>query len=189
MNFNIQKHKLAKLVERFNLMVALVFSLLITNILMAGLAFYMGMHKQIEITPFFTNLSYSKSDIAVDNKYLTMMSENFLYLRLNISPETVSSHHKRLLDFVGNAQFADFSRQLEGEAKLIKTGQISSNFEISEIHPDSNSLTCLIRGVLKRSVGFRELKAEHITYKLQYKYRFGRLAIKKFMSIKENENA
>jgi conjugal transfer pilus assembly protein TraE len=108
------------------------------------------------------------------------MSENFIYLRLNTTPETVKFNHKRLLSFVGSAQYKVFNEQLEKESKLIAQEAISSHFDIESIHPNAHKLSCEISGVLKRVVGGRELKDEHITYSLQFRYNQGALQITQF---------
>lgn len=189
MNFNAQQHRFSQLSARFNLMVALVFGLLITNILMGGLAFYTHVHQRVEITPFFGGPGYVKSDALVDAHYLSLMSENFIYSRLNVTPETVRANHKRLLAFVDSAHFAAFSAQLEKEAKVIMANKISSHFEISSIRADTNTKRCTITGTLKRAVGLRDLRDEHLTYTLQYRYRFGRLTVTQFTHVQEETNA
>jgi conjugal transfer pilus assembly protein TraE len=189
MNFNAQQHRFSQLAARFNLMVALVFGLLITNVLMGSLALYTSIHQRVEITPFFGEPGYVKSDAMVDTHYLSLMSENFIYSRLNVTPETVRSNHKRLLAFVDSAHFAEFSAQLDKESKIILDKKISSHFEISDIRADSNRLRCTITGVLKRAVGFRDLRDERLTYTLQYRYRFGRLTVTQFTHVKEETHA
>jgi conjugal transfer pilus assembly protein TraE len=189
MNFNAQQHRFSQLTARFNLMVALVFGLLITNVLMGGLAFYTSVHQRVEITPFIGGSGYVKSDAAVDTHYLYLMSENFIYSRLNVTPETVRANQKRLLAFVDSAHFSAFSAQLEKEAKVIIDKKISSHFEISDIRADSNKLGCTITGVLKRAVGLRDLRDERLTYTLQYRYRFGRLTVTQFTHVKDTTHA
>ena len=189
MNFNAQQHRFSQLTARFNLMVALVFGLLITNVLMGGLALYAHVHQRVEITPFFGGSSYMKSDAMVDMHYLSLMSENFIYSRLNVTPETVRANHKRLLVFVDSAHFAAFSAQLEKEAKVIIDKKISSHFEISDIRVDNGKKQSTITGVLKRSVGLRDLRDERLTYTLQYRYRFGRLTVTQFTHVKDETHA
>ena len=189
MNFNAQQHRFSQLAARFNLMVTLVVGLLITNVLMGSLALYTSIHQRVEITPFFGNPGYVKSNAMVDLHYLSLMSENFIYLRLNVTPETVRANQQRLLAFVDSAHFAAFSAQLEKETKVIMDNKISSHFEISDIRADSNKLRCTITGVLKRAVGSRDLRDEHLIYTLQYNYSFGQLTVTQFTHVKEDVHA
>lgn len=180
MDFKIYQHRLTALSGRFNLMVTLVIGLLITNILMGSLAYYAHFHQRIEVTPFFGQPHYANSESSVDSQYLALMSENFIYLRLNTTPGTVKFNHKRLLSFVSSTQYKVFNEQLEKESKLIVQEAISSHFEIENIYPSSDKLRCAIKGILKRSVGGRELKDERLTYNLQFRYILGRLQITGF---------
>ena len=93
MDFKIYQHRLTALSGRFNLMVTLVIGLLVTNILMGSLAYYAHFHQRIEVTPFFGQPRYANSENSVDSQYLELMSENFIYLRLNTTPETVKLNH------------------------------------------------------------------------------------------------
>lgn len=180
MTFSMQQHKLSQLASRLNLMVALVFGLLITNVLMGSLAWYATRHQNIEITPFSGSSSYIKNDSVVDTHYLLLMSENFMYSRLNVTAETVSFNHKRILTYVSPAHHRVFEHQLHQEAQLIQSKKIASHFYITGMTANSQTLTCVITGILKRSVGIRELPDEHLTYRLTYRYQAGRLEIVQF---------
>lgn len=189
MDFSAHQHKLAQLAARFNLMVALVFGLLLTNVLMASLAWYMGVHQRIEITPFTGSSSYIKSDTSVDVHYLTLMSENFIYSRLNVTPETVVANHKRLLSYVDATHYSVFRNLLNKEAQLIQDKKISSYIDITGMRTDSRTLSCTITGVVKRFVGSRALPETHLTYTVRYRYANGRLAITHFTHTQEKSHA
>jgi conjugal transfer pilus assembly protein TraE len=188
MDFRVHQHKLSQTATRLNLMVTLVFGLLITNVLMGSLAWYTCVHQRIEITPFFGSSSYLKSESNVDVHYLSLMSENFIYSRLNVTPETVVANHKRLLSFVDASQYALFGRVLSKEAQLIQGRHISSHMDITGITADSRTLSCVITGVLKRYVGLRALPDESITYTLRYRYAQGRLLIESFTHKQEKHH-
>ena len=189
MNFSAHQHKLAQLASRFNLMVALAFGLLLTNILMGSLAWYMGVHQRIEVTPFTGSSSYVKSDAEVDVHYLTLMSENFIYSRLNVTPETVAANHKRLLAYVDAAHYGAFSARLNKEAALIQDKKISSHIDITGMRTDSRTLSCVITGSVKRFVGTRALPDARLTYTVRYHYANGRLAITQFTHTEEKDHA
>lgn len=180
MEYQATQHRLSLLASRFNLMVFLVFGLMLTNVLTASLAWYTSMHQKVEITPFGTNSGYTKSESSVDAKYLSLMSVNFIYSRLNVTPETVVQNHKRLLDFIDPHSYADVSAMLARESAVIKDKKISSYFEISNIQPDVRELKTTITGTLVRYVGLRALKPEKLTYEIHYQYSLGHLALTRF---------
>jgi len=179
-DFHIHQHRILKLTSRLNLMVVLVMGLLSSNVLLAGFTCYALLHQKVEITPFMGGESYQKTDAVVDTHYLMMMSENFLYARLNVTPETVITNHNRLLSFVDAKHHAEFATQLQKEAQLIQKQQLSSHFDVLSMQAKPAHLTCVVQGILKRNVGRRELPDEPRTYTLKFNYHLGRLTIQRF---------
>lgn len=181
MEFKVYQHRLSALSARFNLMVMLVVLLLSSNLMLAGLGLYLGLHQRVEITPFFGSPRYSKTLSSVDSTYLKLMTENFIYARLNVTPETVLLNHERLLAFIDSHQYPVFQGKLNSEANLIMEEKLSSHFDIATLTCNSNTLACEVVGQLKRAVGQRALAPESLRYVLQFKYAFGQLKIVKFL--------
>lgn len=188
MKFSVYQHRLSALSARFNLMVFLVVGLLVVNLILAGLCWYALVHQRIEITPFFGSNGYSKNEVQVDSHYLSLMSENFIYSRLNVTPETVNANHQRLLAFVDASHYRDMLHHLHQEAQVITSKQVSSVFDIAAIRPNPSQLTTTVTGTLKRFVGYRALKEARMTYQLQFRYHLGQLTILQFNLIKEPLN-
>lgn len=189
MDFSVYQTRLSQISARLNLMVVLVFGLLIANILLCSLAWYTSIHQRLLVTPFESSSGFANSDSSVDSKYLSMMSENFIYSRLNVTPETIASAHKRLLTFVDGSHYAFMQTTLTHEALVVQKNKISSDFIITNMQIEPRGLKATVTGVLNRAVGSRELKSAHMTYELTYRYRFGRLSILSFTKVKELEHA
>ncbi|WP_058532926.1 type IV conjugative transfer system protein TraE [Legionella saoudiensis] len=188
MDYRVYQNKLSQLSARFNLMVCLVFGLLIANVVLSFLV-YMGWNRHsIEITPFYGSPGYIKSAQHVDENYLSLMTKNFVYARLNVTPETVHSNHEQLLAFVNPKHYADFVKTLNAESKIIKAQKISSNFYITHIFPSPQTLTVKVKGRLARYVGIKQISEEARVYKLAFRYAQGRLSIVQFAVEKENKN-
>ena len=183
----LHENRLSQLSARFNLMVVLVFSLLIANALLASLVWYTTYHKTIEVTPFFGGDSYRNSATTVDAHYLSLMSENFIYSRLNVTPETVRANYQRLLDYVDSSSYAEMLKRLNREAKIIQDQKISSSFVMTDIKVDSNKFVVDVSGILQRHVGLRAIPTENLIYRLSYRYRLGHLTIIRFTQIKTKE--
>ena len=181
MNFKFQQNQLLQLKDRLSIMVFLVFGLLMSNLILVCLLCYMHFHQRIEITPFFANSGYVKTESQVDASYLKLMSENFIFLRLNVTPESVLAQTKQLLAMVSSQSYPLFTKVLEQEANLIIAQKISSHFDITHIQVDANHLTCNIKGILHRSVGIRNLDDENLLYRLKFKHQFGRLYLIQFV--------
>ena len=189
MDFKAYQSRLSALSARFNLMVFLVFGLLISNGLLVLLLMYTTLNQRIEITPFFSNNGYIKSASQVDAHYVSQMSENFIYSRLNVTPETVDSNHKHLLTFVDSRSYAGMLARLKKEAGTIRTKKLSSSFDITSIRISPDILQADISGVLRRYVGLSALPEIRQNYHITYRYRFGRLSLLSFTQIKELPHA
>lgn len=189
MDFKSYQSRLSQLSARFNLMVVLVFGLLVSNVLLSCFLNKAWNHHTIEVTPFSGNPGYFKSATRVDGHYLSLMAENFVNERLNVTPETVDANHKRLLSFVNHQKYTQILRLLTNEAKVIKAKKMSSTFAITEIKTNPNQLTAVVSGVLKRYVGLQSLSDERKTYLLQFQYKDSRLSIIKFSPFKDFNHA
>lgn len=189
MDYKIYQNRLSQLSSRFHLMVCLVFGLLISNVVLSFFVFFAWRHHTVEITPFSGSPSYIKGSNFVDNHYLSLMAENFINERLNVSPETVDANHKRLLSFINSKQYPYFLKVLAEEAQTIKSKKISSSFDITDIQINPNRLTAKVNGRLKRFVGMQNIDELSKCFELQFHYQHGRLTIIQFASIKEKNNA
>jgi conjugal transfer pilus assembly protein TraE len=180
MDFMIQRPLLSRFATRLNIMMIVIFGLVLSNLLTATLAWYSTLHQKIEITPFSGTSAYQKSDIFADNHYLSMMTENFIYSRLNITPETVKASHKRLLSFADIKYYPKFLDALNKEARVINSKKIASYFEIKDIKFDEKHLACTVTGKLKRATKSHAFHEELVKYEIQYQYHLGRLTIMQF---------
>ncbi|MCW8418872.1 type IV conjugative transfer system protein TraE [Fluoribacter dumoffii] len=189
MDFKSYQSRLSQLSARFNLMVVLVFGLLVSNVLLSSFLYKAWNNHTVEITPFSGSLGYLKSASNVDSHYLSLMAENFVNERLNVTPETVDANHQRLLSFVNHQNYTQMLKLLMSEAKVIKAKKMSSTFDITQIKTNPNRLTAVVSGVLKRYVGLQSLSDERKTYLLQFQYKHSRLSIIKFSLFKEKEDA
>lgn len=188
MDFKAYQSRLSQLSARLNLMVCLVFGLLLSNVLLSFFVYKAFAYHTIEITPFSGAPSYFKSSQQVDSHYLSLMAENFINERLNVSPETVDSNHKRLLSFVDSKNYSAFLKSLSTEAKIIKNKKMSSSFDISAIKTNPKDLMVEVSGTLKRYVGLQLIKEERLTYLMQFHYKHGRLSILKMLAQKEKKS-
>ncbi|KTC83367.1 Type IV conjugative transfer system protein TraE [Legionella cherrii] len=189
MDFKNYQSRLSLLSARFNLMVVLVFGLLVSNVLLSCFLFQAWNHHTIEVTPFNGAPSYLKSASDVDGHYLSLMAENFVNERLNVTPETVDANHQRLLSYVGHQNYTQMLRLLTKEAKVIKDKKMSSIFYIDKNKANPHDLTVIVSGILKRFVGLQALNDERKSYVLQFQYKDSRLSILKFSLLKESLDA
>ncbi|SEG42146.1 conjugal transfer pilus assembly protein TraE [Legionella quinlivanii DSM 21216] len=189
MEFNSYQSRLSQLSARLNLMVIIVFGLLVSNVLLSCFLFKAWNHHTIEVTPFSGEPSYLKSAASVDGHYLSLMAENFVNERLNVTPETVDANHQRLLSYVNHQYYTPMLRLLTNEAKVIKAKKMSSIFYFDKNKPNAQELTVVVSGKLRRFVGLRALNDERKTYILRFQYKDSRLSIVQFSLLKEKQDA
>ena len=161
-----------------NLWVVISASLMLSNVILALICWYAIAHQKIEVTPFFGNQGYMKSDTAVDTHYLDQMSENFILTRLNVTPSNIKANHARLLNYIDSRYYHALTEILLREQKQVTNQKISSPSELKTI----------LKGHLRRFVGMRELPAKSATYELKYTYHLGRLSIISFEKTVEHQD-
>lgn len=188
MDFKSYQSRLSQLSARLNLMVVLVFGLLVSNVLQSCFLFHAWNHHTIEVTPFSGAPSYLKSASSVDGHYLSLMAENFINERLNVTPETVDANHQRLLSYVNHLLYTQMLRHLTNEAKVIKAKRMSSIFYIDKNKANPHELTVVVSGILRRFVGLQALNDERKTYLLRFKYIDSRLSIVQFSVLEDKQD-
>ena len=177
MECTAQQGRVSRFLAQVNLMMVLVVGLLLSNLLTGALAWYATLHQKVEVTPFFGTAAYQKSDVSIDSHYLSMMTENFMYARFNLTPETVRANHKRLLSFADVKYYPQLLDILNKEARVISNKKTSSYFEIQDMQFDEQHLSCTVTGKLKQATKSHAVHEENATYYLQYQYHLGRLAL------------
>lgn len=187
MGHKIAFEKFAQLSQRYYLLLFFSVGLLVTNLLLGFGVLHALKQQKHEIIPFGATKGYVISDSGVDAHYLDLMTQNFIYSRLNISPSNVTEQHQRLLSFVEPSIYADFKKQLRLESDLVQKKKISSTFDIEVLHSDPDELVSEVRGVLHRHVGYQELPTHQKTYQLHYRYRLGSLHLVSFVEVKEEQ--
>jgi conjugal transfer pilus assembly protein TraE len=145
-------------------------ALLIANILLTAGIFYAVKQHTVTIVPPKINQEFTLSNHSVDESYLKQMAEYFLYLKLNISPETVGRNYSQLLQYVDTSRYHEVQPKLIAEANRVKQQKISSTLLISKVEVSSATQQVKITGTLKKWVGSRALAEETITYLVTMQY-------------------
>jgi conjugal transfer pilus assembly protein TraE len=189
MDYHVKESKLSQLSARLSLMVVLVLGLMMSNIILVCLAYHSFGHQKREVVPFGHTSGYVISDVEVDDHYLNLMTENFIYTRLNVTPDNVVRNHGELLSYIDSSIHSQFKKKLGKEEATIKSKKMSSSFDIIDLHSDSQHLISRVKGHLKRYVGYRALSPAEKTYRIQYRYQLGKLTIVGFAEDKGEHNA
>lgn len=183
MHYELKEGLISKLSARLNLMVVFSLGLLASNIILSCIALHTTRHQKREVVPFGMSNGYVISDTAVDTHYLNLMSENFIALRLNVTPLNISNNNTKLLSYIEPSLYPEFKKVLLKEESLVKSKKITSFFETLGVESNASELKTTISGNLNRYVGYRALKSEPKKYLIQYRYRSGALSIVGFKEL------
>ncbi|HHF7380162.1 TPA: type IV conjugative transfer system protein TraE [Legionella anisa] len=189
MDYKVKEGKLSRLSARLSLMVVLVIGLMMSNIILVCLTYYSLGHQKREVVPFGNTSGYIISETSVDENYLNLMTQNFIYTRLNITPRNVERNHGTLLSYIDSSIYSQFKKKLKKEMDVIKDKKMASHFYIIDVQSDSSHLISRVKGQLQRYVGYRALKLSEKTYQIQYRYQLGKLTIVGFAEDKGEHHA
>lgn len=171
--------------RRLNFWIVIAVVMMLSNLILTIICWKAFNSRTIEITPFIGGESYTRSGSGVGESYIRMMSENFINLRLDVTPENIKKNHARILPYIDSRARGDFTQSLLKEQHQIIHNKISSYFDIDDVAVDAANFKAVIKGELKRFVGTRALKSVYQTYGIQYSYVNRRLHIVGFKKLKE----
>lgn len=130
--------------------------------------------------PMFFDTPFTLSRNHADAKYLEQIAESLVFLRYNVSPNSVKANHQALLRFFDNEQIPAMREVLAGEATRIIDSNVASAFYLTGIdtYPDSGVVD--LHGTVQTWVGNRRQLPEDKTLRLELLYHRGMTTIKDF---------
>lgn len=155
------------------LLIVTVLALLIGITGLGWTSYYLATHKSRTITPPMVSKAFTVSDAKVDDEYLLMMAEYFMYLRFNVTPNSVERKFHLLSEYANPAVWKTFSPVLSSEVSFIKEHNVSSTFDVTARQADSDNFAVRMTGKLFKNVGIRSLPAEKNTYIVKMSYQHG----------------
>lgn len=169
--FSTHKKQILDFTKTINTLLLLaVFALLFANIFLTAGLLYTSRQHTVTIVPPKLTQKFTISNQHVDQSYLKQMAEYFLYLKINVTPESVGRNYSQLLNYVDSKNYNRVQPHLMEEAKRVKKQKISSTITISNIQISSRTLQVKINGTLKKWVGSRPLDDEQVTYVVTMQY-------------------
>lgn len=133
--------------------------------------------------PMFFNQPFSLSRNVADASYLQQVAESLMFLRLNVTPESIKAQHQALLRYFDTAARPQMKAILDAEASQIITNNVSSAFYMTgiDVYPQAGVVD--FRGTLKTWIGKREALPEEKAYRLELGYRDGMTTIRSFKEL------
>lgn len=174
----IKKEKLAIKSLLNGLLSLMVFAMLLTNIILGGALYSAVSGKSRTLVPPSISQAFTVSDGQIDDAYLLMMADYFLFLKLNVTPANVDRQYGALLDYVNEDDWSAIQPKLSREALTIIENNISSHFNPSDTARVSlDTLQVQIQGSLQKYVGSRPLEPDDKWYEVTMRYDYGLISL------------
>lgn len=102
--------------------------------------------------PMFFNQPFSLSRNVADASYLQQVAESLMFLRLNVTPESIKAQHQALLRYFDTAARPQMKEILDGEASQIITNNVSSAFYMTgiDVYRGNDALDSELAKVVQR---------------------------------------
>jgi len=130
--------------------------------------------------PQFFDSPFTLTRNHADANYLEQTAESLVFLRYNVSPESVKPSHKALLRFFDPETRVAMQDVLAEEATRIIDSNVTSAFYLSgmDTWPDQGIVD--IHGTVQTWIGTRKQEPEDKTLRLQLHYQRGLTTIQSF---------
>ena len=169
-----------RLVLRLTFIWAIATSLV--SVILAGLCFYVVVHKETHWLPMCTRGQYQISQKYMSPNYIRDIAERVVDLRLTYNKDTVESRFDALLMLIEPSHMESLKNLLKDEQKTIIAKDIASVFYVEEIALDIPHQRAKIHGKLIQTSHGIALPDALKTYELTYTYKSGLISI---LSMKE----
>ena len=143
--------------------------------------------KSTIVIPANFHREFSISEHSISDSYLEQMTQYFVSLLLNVTPETFEGNSNLLLQHVLSNDYSLFKSQLTQQKQELSKKGISTAFYISNFKVYRKPLRVKLRGELRLMVGNSSMETKSNTYQIEYVNQHGRLYIKSFKEISKEE--
>jgi conjugal transfer pilus assembly protein TraE len=123
---------------------------------------------------------FTLSRNRADANYLEQTAESLVFLRYNISPESVRANHKALLRFFDNETRPAMQEVLADEAQKVIDNNVTTAFYLSGMDTYPSAGIVDIHGTVQQWIGNRKQLPEDKTVRLELRYQRGMTTIKDF---------
>lgn len=172
---------------RKTLIIGIGLSGLVSVVLGAGMVYMAMNNTYTRIVPPTIQKEMTLGRSYVDSEYLAEVAEYAVYLRNNVTPDSVSRNFGQLLKMVVPNKWGDLRGKLISEAEIIMRDKVSATFYINETRVSEKDLVVRISGVQKKWVGSRELPEKKINYYVKFSLDYGSIGLDGIVEEKESK--
>lgn len=162
-----------------------VMSMSLNVMLSIGLILSMG-HERIVLLPPTLHQSFWVGHNDVSPQYLVEMSDFFVSMRFNVSPNSIHSQQQTLLHYIDPSAYEAMKIKMLDEAEHITKEHVTTAFYPMDIKVNAKALQAYVIGDLMTTVGNTVLPIQRVKYRMSYQYNNGRLWVKSFEEVKDH---
>lgn len=180
MQWSMKESRLAELMRHRNGYLVLSVGLLLLSLSQVIFIACLIGSKQVVVTPPVVERRFWVSTSSVSTAYLTQMTQFFVGLRFNVTPETVDFQHQTLLRFTQPRYYGALKALFFKEAKRIKQLQLSTVFYPVKMIAHAKALSVDITGDRVTFMGSENQHSARVTFHVNYRFFQGRLLVSDF---------
>lgn len=130
--------------------------------------------------PMSFDTPFTLSRNHTDAHYLEQMAESLIFLRYNVSPDSVKANHLALLRFFDNETRSAMQEILAEEAQRVIDNNVTTAFYLSGIDSYPAAGVVDIHGTVQQWIGHRKQPPEDKSIRLELRYHRGLTTIRAF---------
>lgn len=167
----------------------LIISQSISGIIIVGLIVlvaYLSIYKTyVELVPPTIQKKMTLGRGYVDDEYLAEEAEYILWLRNNVTPDTVKRNYGQLLRMVTPENWGAMRGVLAREARIIMKDKISATLYIKKVRVSEKALAVKVNAIQEKWVGERKLPDQKMDYYVQFRMDHGAISLNSITELPE----
>lgn len=175
----------AALYKQRNALIIISVVLLFINALFA-VSYFSRTEKIILVPPHLTK-EVGVSDNVFSESYIEEMTDFFATLMLNLTADNIKYRSSVLLKHVDSGSYHVIQNHFKEEEDKYLKYNLATQFTATDMKVNAQGLVCIIRGVLVSKFADTGAQENRVAYRIEYKNSKGRLLIKSFLPIKEED--
>jgi len=165
-----------------NILIVIGGVLLVTNFILAACLY--GHTEKTIIVPTQLNQEVSFAGMEFSESYIEEMTNFFLGLLLDLTPDNVEYKSSLVLKHVEPGSYKNLKKYFKEEAEKHSKYRLSTHFSVTSVSAIS-SMEREVTGILTSRFGDTGKKDQKVSYRIGYGNKNGRLLLEKFELVKD----
>ena len=182
-----QKANIANVAKQRNLFLGISLASVLSRLF---LSFKISTMEQTTIIVPGVNQKMSISSVGVSRSHLEEMSVMLLPLLLDLDHDTLEWKRERLFEYVSTSDLSYLKNLAAYFAKIkeeYKVFNLSTHFGCKKLRTDSKKMQVIASGILASHFGAEGFEKKTVHYLLSFEWLTGRLLLKEFRLLSEEE--